>query len=35
MVVIAAPEAATLVGRLDISFVVVLLALVAYLIFSA
>ena len=34
-VVIAAPEAATLAGRLGISVVVVLLALVVYLIFSA
>jgi multiple antibiotic resistance protein len=34
-VVMAAPEAATLTGRLGISVVVVLLALVVYLIFSA
>ena len=34
-VVIAAPEAATLSGRLGISVVVLLLALVVYLIFSA
>ena len=34
-VVIAAPEAATLTGRLGISVVVVVLALVVYFIFSA